>query len=316
MGTRFPIIVTAPVSAAANVRVFSDSAGTVETRVFASATAADPIDQPQAVAAGASATVFVDGPAVRWLSAKVAGVEMAGGFGALRRYELEGGLSRLRVEAPPASVADEVLAEAAPTAAAVASVYDIQVSGSPDGGDYTLILTVTDFDGGADVVLETAAIAFDDDITAIALACETALIAGGYDGADVGGATTEVTFTFPPAVVPTLGDNSLTVSDEPSGDVDIVEVTVGVLPTRYPTGTQIVDTTAGIVYRNFGGPGYDRLGSEGDLTDPIWRQVSVSIAAGTKPALETTTNEATVVAEFNKLRTALIAWGLATDGDA
>jgi hypothetical protein len=284
--------------------------------VYDAGTGGSPIDQPKVVAAGASATVYVDGPAVRWLSAKVAGVEVAGGFGALRRYEIEGGVSRMTVDSPPVSVSGEVFTDEAPLSESVPAVYTIEVTGTPDGGTYTLLLAVADFDGGADVVVETAAIEFDDADTVIAAACATALEAAGYDGVDVSGSSDDITFTFPPVVVPTLGDNSMEVSEEPGGDVDIVEVTEGVMNTRHPTGTQLVDTSNRVVYRNFGGPGYDRLGSAGELTEPNWRQMSVNVVAGTIPELATTTNEATVVAQFNLLRTALIAWGLATDGDA
>jgi hypothetical protein len=313
MSRRFPIIVQAPASAGVALRVRAGD-DTTEGRVFASATSTTLLDQPRAIAAGASLTVYVDGPSVYYVSATVNGSEMAGGYGARRRVECEGGLTRVTVGAPPVtsgSTATNVIA-AVPPANPIATVTTVEVVDTPDAGTFSLILTTADLDDPAiEYALETGAIDFDATEAEMATACEAALVAGGFAGADVSGASDDLTFTFPYNVVVTLGDNDLTISDEAGGDVDITPVTVGTNGDRgYIAGTEWVDSATGISYTNIGGVG---LIAAGTGTDPNWVQTSAAIVS--IPALDTTTDEASVVAQFNILRTALIANGLATDGD-
>jgi len=311
MSIRFPILVTAPPSAGVALRVRA-SDDTTEGSIYASATSAAKLDQPRPIAAGASLTVYVDGPSVYYVSAIAGGAEMAGGYGVRRRLECEGGLSRVTVATPPAvtgSAATNVITAGAPTNP-VATVTAVAVTGTPDGGTFTLILTVTDLDDAHETAVETAAIAHDAAITVIATACETALIAAGWAGADVSGADDDLTFTFPPQVVVTLGDNSLENGTDP--DVDITPGTEGANGTRgYVEGTEWFDSTGNLTYRNLGGVG---LVAAGTGTDQNWVRTGVNIVS--VPELDTTTDEASVVAQFNLLRTALIANGLATDGDA
>jgi hypothetical protein len=253
---RLPILVTAPPSAGVALRVrASDDDG--EGRIYSSATSTAVLDQPRPIAAGASLTVYVDGPSVYYVSATANGVEMAGGYNARRRVEAEGGLTRVTVEAPPvvaAAAADRVVAAGAPTNL-VAGIDDVTITGTPTGGTYTLVMTVHDLDDDAyTTTVTTAVIAHDDDITAIALACETALIAAGWAGADVSGATTKVTYTFPAHIVTELGTNSMTGGTTPT--VVIAHDTVGSNGTRgYLEGTQWVDTTGDTFYFNWGGVG-------------------------------------------------------------
>jgi hypothetical protein len=256
MATRFPILVTAPASAGVALRVRAGD-DTIEGHIYASATSTTLLDQPRPIAAGASLTVYVNGPSVYYVSAIAGGVEMAGGYNARRRVECEGGLTRVVVDAPPVtggSSDTRVIAATAPTNL-VAGIDDVTITGTPSGGEFTLVMTVHDLDDDAyTTTVTTDVIDFDADIAAIALACETALIAAGWAGADVSGATTKVTYTFPAHIVTALGTNGLTGGTTPT--VAIAHDTVGSNGTRgYIEGTQWVDTDGDTFFFNWGGVG-------------------------------------------------------------
>ena len=272
MADRVPITVTAPPSAAVALRVYSDDDGdqSAEASVYATASSTAKLDQPRPIAAGATLTVYV-GPSVYHVSAIVNGSEMAGGYGVVRKIQAEGGTTQIRVEAPPVvagSAQTTVIAASAP-GNPVATVDDVTITGTPAGGTFKLVMTVHDLDDDADTTtVTTANIAHNANIAAIALACETALIAAGWAGADVGGATTKVTFTFPAKVVLALGTNALTGGTSPT--VAITEDTAGSNGTRgYIKGTQWTDTAGETVYFNWGGVG---LIAAGTGTAPDWTE--------------------------------------------
>lgn len=270
MSTRFPILVTASPAAGVALRV-RKSDDTAEARIYASATSTTLLDQPRPIAAAASLTVYVDGPSVYYVSAVSNGVEMAGGYAHRRRVEVEGGLTRVDVAAPPAvsgSAVDRVVTDAAPSNP-VAGIDDVTITGTPAGGTYTLVMTVSDLDDDAyTTTVTTATIAHNANIAAIALACDTALIAAGWAGADVSGATTKVTYTFPAHIVTALGTNAMTGGTDPT--VVIAHDTVGSNGTRgYLKGAQWVDTDGETFFFNWGGAG---LVAAGTGTAPDWTE--------------------------------------------
>lgn len=100
------------------------------------------------------------------------------------------------------------------------SEFDIAITGAPEGGTFTLEVTVAGGTGAA----STAAIAFDADAAAIQAAIE-ALADVGADEAPTTGTNPDFHLAFVgtldgTAVTVTLDDNSLTGGTTPSVDVD------------------------------------------------------------------------------------------------
>jgi hypothetical protein len=151
-------------------------------------------------------------------------------------------------------------------------VWTVAVTGTPDGGTFTLLVSVADVDGGPTETAETTALDFDADNAAVGAAVVVAIESLGYDEVDVTVGVADLTFVHPPVVSIALGDNSMLDGEVAGGDVDTTEDTPGVVGTdRLPQGYEWLDVTNAAIYVNFGGSGLGRLGL-GDA--PNWVQIS------------------------------------------